>query len=662
MTLIEKIKSYIFSLDLFTKKEMDEAKTLTHFALTHQAISKEDKEEFTYWLQSLQTNQAETARLRGGQSQQGQVSNMTPQVTISGVTGNIVQYDMMSSPTMENRTPRPWRSNSLTPPSNVSSNLSPASPSTASEWFGVSKGRSHSLTFDRDQAGLSEATKNISPASSTTALDEKEIEEMIKLLPEGSGMREIREWLKSLRLHKYTKMLLEISYEELLQLSDETLEMKNVTMGARGKILKYISHIRDRPNTLKQCARDLTVISRSNDSDGLVKVLRELEAIVLMPLKPYRPSLEKSFHRSSMISNRTDSGFESDTSCCSGDTDENDIPGQTFDALKTISTEIFVKEYTNHEVVTVFACLLEKCSKREAYTASQKQLMSGWLQKLKTLWNPPHIKKATDYKKRPFRSDSSCGSMRRPSYVSHRINNQVQVAATSSSVLFNKNCNGMTLMPSQPEKDEPQTGAVCYTQRRSMPEIKPHQIHSQIKRNSYQGEESQMNMDAFNPHSAGQYIGNYRNSFSGGCGIRRESSDSGYLMSLPESRRDSEVDGFNALGYRSGVPADLRRDSEDFFQQQLKMRYGKPYNSLRRDSGTSDDFLTVESAIMRSNGNGGTGGIGIGGVRANVGVIGGLLKNPGSMSSGCASDGSTDSLLEQDLHNLSLAVTQQALE
>ena len=84
-------------------------------------------------------------------------------------------------------------------------------------------------------------------------------------------------------------------------------------------------------------------------------------------------------------------------------------------------------------------------------------------------------------------------------------------------------------------------------------------------------------MDAFNPHSAGQYIGNYRNSFSGGCGIRRESSDSGYLMSLPESRRDSEVDGFNALGYRSGVPADLRRDSEDFFQQQLKVSciYGK---------------------------------------------------------------------------------------
>ena len=69
-------------------------------------------------------------------------------------------------------------------------------------------------------------------------------------------------------------------------------------------------------------------------------------------------------------------------------------------------------------------------------------------------------------------------------------------------------------------------------------------------------------------------MGNYRNSFSAGCGIRRESNDSGYLMSLPESRRDSEVDGFNALGCRTtALPADLRRDSEEFFsvQQQLKV-------------------------------------------------------------------------------------------
>ena len=90
----------------------------------------------------------------------------------------------------------------------------------------------------------------------------------------------------------------------------------------------------------------------------------------------------------------------------------------------------------------------------------------------------------------------------------------------------------------------------------------------------------------------------------------------------------------------------------------FQMRYGKPYNSPRRDSGNSDDFLTVESAIMRAGSGNPAGSVS----GRNPGVIGSNLKTPGSMSSGCASDGSTDSLLEQDLHNLSLAVTQQALE
>jgi hypothetical protein len=71
-------------------------------------------------------------------------------------------------------------------------------------------------------------------------------------------------------------MLLEISYEELLQLSDETLEKKNVTMGARGKILKYISHIRDRPNTLKQYARDLTVSQSKKKNDCFLCILTKV--------------------------------------------------------------------------------------------------------------------------------------------------------------------------------------------------------------------------------------------------------------------------------------------------------------------------------------------------------------------------------------------------
>ena len=37
---------------------------------------------------------------------------------------------------------------------------------------------------------------------------------------------ELHEWLKSLRLHKYTRLLLQFSYEELISLTDSDLEAK----------------------------------------------------------------------------------------------------------------------------------------------------------------------------------------------------------------------------------------------------------------------------------------------------------------------------------------------------------------------------------------------------------------------------------------------------
>ena len=133
---------------------------------------------------------------------------------------------------------------------------------------------------------------------------------------------------------------------------------------------------------------------------------------------------------------------------------------------------------------------------------------------------------------RPYRSDSSCGSMRRPSYHSRSTGhshsnpgqnqpiqppnqpnqpnqNPVSVSAgaasavnthplTTNSVLFNnKNGfpNGINLMPNVGQNDDligPIGGS--YSQRRSMPEIKPNQcFSSHMKRNSYQ-EESNINV------------------------------------------------------------------------------------------------------------------------------------------------------------------------
>jgi hypothetical protein len=65
-----------------------------------------------------------------------------------------------------------------------------------------------------------------------------------------------------------------------------------------------------------------------------------------------------------------------------------------------VFTFILLSDTSNHEVVTVFACLLERCRAKESFTANQKKFFSSWLQKLKTLWNPPAIRKANDYKRR----------------------------------------------------------------------------------------------------------------------------------------------------------------------------------------------------------------------------------------------------------------------
>ena len=134
--------------------------------------------EFTCWLQTLQSRCRTEDFEQRPRGYSFEAAPVPPQVTISGVSGNIVQYNALNSPTSE-RTSRPWRSNSLTPPS--CPNLSP------SEWtpFQPPKGRSHSLTFERDLSSV-----DISPASSGCNLDtEKEIEDMIRSLPEGSGMK-----------------------------------------------------------------------------------------------------------------------------------------------------------------------------------------------------------------------------------------------------------------------------------------------------------------------------------------------------------------------------------------------------------------------------------------------------------------------------------------
>ena len=87
------------------------------------------------------------------------------------------------------------------------------------------------------------------------------VDEIIRRLPDGSGMRELQDWLKSLRLHKYTLLLLEFTYEELLGLTEADLERKRVTTGAReGAIISQVFRHSGRRKIVffrNECRREL---------------------------------------------------------------------------------------------------------------------------------------------------------------------------------------------------------------------------------------------------------------------------------------------------------------------------------------------------------------------------------------------------------------------
>ena len=59
-------------------------------------------------------------------------------------------------------------------------------------------------------------------------------------------------WLKSLRLHKYAQLFAQLTYEEMLALTEEQLAAQGVTKGARHKIIISIRKLKERYNTLCQ--------------------------------------------------------------------------------------------------------------------------------------------------------------------------------------------------------------------------------------------------------------------------------------------------------------------------------------------------------------------------------------------------------------------------
>ncbi|NWZ91585.1 SMAG1 protein, partial [Nesospiza acunhae] len=88
-------------------------------------------------------------------------------------------------------------------------------------------------------------------------------------------------WLKSLRLHKYAALFSQMTYEEMMALTECQLEAQNVTKGARHKIVISIQKLKERQNLLKSLEGDIL------EGGNLRVPLQELHQMILTPIKAY---------------------------------------------------------------------------------------------------------------------------------------------------------------------------------------------------------------------------------------------------------------------------------------------------------------------------------------------------------------------------------------
>lgn len=110
-------------------------------------------------------------------------------------------------------------------------------------------------------------------------------------------------WLKSLRLHKYSFLFAHITFDEMMELNEESLEAQGVTKGARHKIVLSIAKLRDRVPHLKQIFEELT-----SDKESIRNALNEVKWVLTTPIMPNPLGNEDANTTPACITNNENTG------------------------------------------------------------------------------------------------------------------------------------------------------------------------------------------------------------------------------------------------------------------------------------------------------------------------------------------------------------------
>ena len=93
------------------------------------------------------------------------------------------------------------------------------------------------------------------------------------------GMRNVPDWLKLLRLHKYTNLIMNMNYQEMWELTEEKLEKMNVTKGAARKFANSLQKLKERSEILQEIN-----VNVDNGTGEIKKILADLEGILRSPI------------------------------------------------------------------------------------------------------------------------------------------------------------------------------------------------------------------------------------------------------------------------------------------------------------------------------------------------------------------------------------------
>ncbi|XP_020495845.1 protein Smaug homolog 1 isoform X1 [Labrus bergylta] len=206
---------------------------------------------------------------------------------------------------------------------------------------------------------------------------------------DGSGMRDVPAWLKSLRLHKYAALFSTMTYDEMMSLTEEQLEAQKVTKGARHKIVISIMKLKERQHLLRSLEKD--VLEGSN----LRAPLQELHQMIMTPIKAFSGGEEASLQRpllsaegksaapGSHLSSSSGGGGESEsgTSVIA----EGDIPGQFTRVMGKVCTQLLVSR-SDEENISSYLQLIDKCLIHESFTETQKKRLLSWKQQVQRLF------------------------------------------------------------------------------------------------------------------------------------------------------------------------------------------------------------------------------------------------------------------------------------